>query len=392
MQLLPEERLLLFSVKMDSTLAELDYMNSLIPKVQDWDYLVDLAIKRQIGPLLLRKLSVLSRSKEVPDSVYKKLQQAYHKTLTRGMILSAHFRIVSEAFTSNHIQVIALKGIYLSEWLYSDIGLRQFSDIDLLVKKEDGEKCIQILDNLGYRPPGEFKLSEFVKENFDPVHFPPRIKDGASIEVHTRLSGKGEKYQLNLDEIWANAKPVVIHGIPTLSLGLNDLLLHLCLHLDKHFIVGEVQFTCFNDITNLLSRHVGEIDWDAFVETCRLTKANNYTYKYLLLAHKYMNAPIPTMLLEKFSHLLSVREERMFVKYLKASGKNVDYATGVFSNVRKISGFTQKVRFLWGMTFPPIAFMMERYHLNTKTKVYLYYPIRFLSGIKAGLIYIKNLF
>jgi len=57
------------------------------------------------------------------------VQQAYYKTLTRGMVLYKGFANVASAFNEAGIKLVALKGVYLSECLYGDIALRQFSDI-----------------------------------------------------------------------------------------------------------------------------------------------------------------------------------------------------------------------------------------------------------------------
>ena len=75
----------------------------------------------------------------------------YYKTLYMNIkFYDAYGKILSK-FEEHNIQHIPLKGIYLAEWLYKDIGLRLLSDIDLLVKVSDGQKCIQLLMELGYK-------------------------------------------------------------------------------------------------------------------------------------------------------------------------------------------------------------------------------------------------
>jgi hypothetical protein len=46
-------------------------------------------------------------------------------------------------FRAASIAVIALKGAFLAELVYENIGLRAIGDVDLLVKKEDLEKVQQ---------------------------------------------------------------------------------------------------------------------------------------------------------------------------------------------------------------------------------------------------------
>ena len=251
MLLQSEDKLILSSVKIKPSSKELELINSLIPLILNWDYLISTIIDRGIGPLLYKKLPLLTNSLLIPETVKTKLQQVYYKTFSRSTILYEHFRKIAEEFSFQNIPLIALKGIYLSEWLYQDIGLRQFSDIDLLVKDKDGEKCLEILSNLGYKP-SEISLSESVLSKFELIHYPAMVRDGVSVEIHVKLHSKTEKYNVLVPELWKNAVPTTINGINVYTLNTYDLLIHLCLHLDKHFQTGHVQFTCFNDITNLL--------------------------------------------------------------------------------------------------------------------------------------------
>ena len=135
MTLTPTDQLLLSSVKIQPTSGDLERMNQLIPQITNWDDLAQMAIDRGMAPLLYKKLALLASASMIPDPAKQKLQGAYYLTLSRSMVLYDAFRKAAEAITAAGIQVVALKGIYLSEWLYKDIGLRQFSDIDLLVKK-----------------------------------------------------------------------------------------------------------------------------------------------------------------------------------------------------------------------------------------------------------------
>src|ERR1035437_8172659 len=133
-----EDKLLLSVVKLHPTVRELEYIDALIPLITNWNSLADTLIARCSGPLLYKKLPLLSNSTQIPPVVKTKLQHAYYKTLSRSMVLYDTFSKVVEAFTKARLeQPIALKGIYLSEWMHKAIALRQFSDLDLLVRQED---------------------------------------------------------------------------------------------------------------------------------------------------------------------------------------------------------------------------------------------------------------
>jgi len=381
MELKVEDRLILSCIKLNPTSNELEQINDLIPDIQDWDYLVSTIIDRGIGPLLYKKLPLLTNHSLVPEDIQLKLKQAYYKTFSRSTILYDTFRKIAEAFNDQNIPVITLKGIYLSEWLYQDIGLRQFSDIDLLVKEEDGDKCLDILSSLGYVP-NEFKVSEIVRKNTEMVHYPAMICNGALIEIHTKLHKKTELYDLNVDELWKNALQTNINSVSVLRLNSNDLLIHLCLHLDKHFCTGHVQFTCFSDITNLLDKLAEIIDWKKFTESCLLYNCENIVFKYIVLVHAYMNAPVPDSIIKKYTYLLTEKDEQLFCKYLKGYSAEKSNIPTHLVNFKHLLTFSDKVKYISGVFFPPKALMIQIYQIRHSTLIPFYYPYRYYCGLK----------
>jgi hypothetical protein len=387
MELQVEDKLILSSIKIEPSPAELEHLNELILQVQDWNYLIRTIIDRGIGPLLYTKLPLLSNSSQIPESVKTNLQQAYYKTISRSTILYDHFRKIAAAFVEQNIPVIGLKGVYLSEWLYQDIGLRQFSDIDLLVKEEDSKKCLTILESIGYKSNSVGQLSEIVLSQFqkDIVHYPQMVKDGVSIELHIKLHSKNQSYNVLIQSIWGNAIPAAINGITLSALNNTDLLIHLCLHLDKHFKDGHVQFTCFNDITNLLEKYAETLNWNELFESCRLYNCEEVVFKYLVMVNTYMNAAVPADIIQKYSVLLTEKDKQLLLKYLKGFDKvnsNITLSAhvGYLKNVRSL---VDKVRYLWNILFPSKAFMTARYQINNSWLVLFYYPYRYWIGVRG---------
>jgi hypothetical protein len=381
MHLTPEDKLILSCVKIQPTPVELEQINSLIPLIRDWEYLAANIIERGIGPLLFKKLPLLSNNVLIPTDVQTKLQQAYYRTMSRSMVLYEHFRKITEAFALHNIQVIALKGIYLSEWLYQDIGLRQFSDIDILVKKEDGERCLSILAGLGYTPESENE-SEFEKK-LDIVHYTPMVLSGVAVEVHIKLHQGIEKYDLNVGSLWKNAVPATINTNDVLVLNINDLLIHLCIHLDRHFHQGHVQFTGFNDITNLIGKQGGTFNWSEFIAACRSYNCEEVVFTYIILVNKYMHALVPADIIQQYGHLLTKSDEMLFCKYLNGY---VGFTSGMpkhVGNLYYLNSFSDKVRYVWEILFPTKQFMIDKFNIKHPALLPFYYPFRYYMGLKG---------
>lgn len=385
MELRVEDRLILSCIKLKPTRKELEHVNGLIPLIRDWDYLINTIIDRGIGPLLYTKLPHLSNSSLIPTPVQTKLKQVYYKTFSRSTILYEHFRKIASVFVAQNIPVIGLKGIYLSEWLYQDIGLRQFSDIDLLVKKEDALTCISLLTSMGYKPSTSSKFAEIVDAELqkDIIHYPPMISNGLSVELHIKLHSKNEKFNLDVTELWKNAISTIVNGVNVQTLNITDLLIHLCLHLNKHFRAGHVQFTGFNDITNLLEKYAETINWNEFRESCRRYKCEEVVFEYIVLVNKYMNAAVPPDLIQNFSILLTKKDEQLFFKYLKGDAVSLVTLSSHFGYLKNVHSLSRKVRYVWDILFPSKAYMVQAYQINHPGLLLFYYPYRYYIGVRG---------
>src|SRR5690606_38577549 len=81
-------------------------------------------------------------------------------------------------------------------------------------------------------------------------------------------------YPVQIDELWGDAQPMSMVGTEVLSLSLEHLILHHCLHIAKHgFGVG---LRPFCDLAAILERCCDQIDWQQVrvgAERWRITKA-----------------------------------------------------------------------------------------------------------------------
>lgn len=382
MHLTYTDQLILSSVRVHPTAADIETLDALIPLIDDWDYLSRTIIERGIGPLFFHKLSLLSNAALIPEVAKSNLQQAYFRTLSRSMVLYDAFRKVADAFGVNHIQVVALKGIHLSEWLYDDIGLRQFSDIDLLVRKEDGERCLQILTGLGFRQSGD-EVSHLITEKIGIVHYPAMLLGDVSVEIHIDLHHRRNAYSLDVNKIIDNSEPLIINKSQVQVMELHDLLIYLCIHLDKHFSGGEVQFTSFSDITNLLDMHAAEIDWQKLESSCKEYHCVDNVFKYLLIAAEYFHASVPDEVTEKYSGSLTATDKELFNRYLNGFRKKAYGATTHLKNIREMNSTSERIRYLLKVVFPSREFMARSYAMKHPSLFWLYYPTRHWKGLKG---------
>lgn len=381
MAILPEQRILLLAARLHLSDAEQAELKDLIAEIKDWNEMVRWAVARQAGPFLFKKLSAEPGS--VPELALQAFKQSWLKTLSRSMVLIAHFQEVMNAFNAEGIAVISMKGIYLSEWLYTEVGLRQFSDIDLLVKPEDGERALAVMRSIGYRQ-AKSELPEDIQVKLLPAHYPAMIKQGVSVEIHTRLHSSVTDYEIDISSLWAASQPHELHGVATRVFCREHLLLTLIQHLDKHLRSGQFQFSGFYDIVNLLDIKCRDMDIDLLLSEAKAWKMEALLMDYCVLTEKYFGVGLPGL---KAVAGTSYRElERLFLRGLAL--KKMTPVTAV-NNLKTILFFdtrSQKLRYVLQMVFPTPRYMMQRYRFRNNLLLGFYYPYRWAMQIYTGLV------
>ncbi len=381
----PEEQFILSGARIEPFQPDIDRMNDLISKISDWNYLAILAINNGMAPLVSKKIPLLENNHLIPPEIKEQLHQAYLRTLSRNLVIYEHFRNVALALNEAGIPVIALKGIHLSETLYKDIGLRQLSDMDLLVKEEDTADCLELLKSSGYAPLAG--KTRFIEQNADCHHLSPMIKNGVSVEVHTKLHKEIEAYQVKTADLWNNTERAEINGAGISVLAPNHLLIHLCLHLDKHFVSAKVQFTCYTDITNILGIYEKETDWEGLEKLCDEYNCIESFFKHIILSAKFFNAPVPDNILNKYDTACTASDENNFISCLRRE-RPLNKSRQNIQIMQQFDGLVSKLKYILHDTFPSRGYMMWRYGISSRYMVIFYYPYRILLGFRQFAVHI----
>ena len=113
-----------------------------------WQRIVELAQRQRVAPLLYARLK--ERVILPPPEAAQHLRGIYLATFKRNARLLDEVGKILRALRAADIPVIPLKGAYLANGVYGNIGLRQIGDVDLLVKPVDLAKALEVLRTLGY--------------------------------------------------------------------------------------------------------------------------------------------------------------------------------------------------------------------------------------------------
>jgi len=205
---------------------------------------------------------------------------------------------------------ILLKGAYLAEHLYPAPGLRPMNDIDLLFRPADLPAVAQVLHDLGY---GSKEKSSELGPGIT-KHTSTFKKAGSAALPNPYLAPPGQRMiepHRSLEEAWFGLKCDLTPGMWERSESLEraralkseDNLLHLCVHLAFHLIMGAPSFVQLLDVAGFTQWKT--VDWEDFMRRAEGLRAVPYAYAALRLAALTLAAPIPAEVLRRLAQTCS---------------------------------------------------------------------------------------
>ncbi|MCI5211639.1 MAG: hypothetical protein D3910_23310 [Candidatus Electrothrix sp. ATG2] len=229
-----------------------------------WVQLVREAEKQGVAPLLYKHTRLLNCAIQVTDR--RTLQSLYLRNRRSNTIRNKAVREVVQVCCQQGIDLLLVKGIALSNFAYSEIGMRPMRDIDLLVSKGNLAKMQDILLQLGYLPDEGHLVPD------DYYHLTPMTKniDGlpVSMEVHHNLLPFHPQYPLwPLEKSYDTAMEFEINGVTGRTLNLEDTLWYVYLHGFQAPLTYEpFRLIHVADLVTLIEKFHDQINWQAAKE------------------------------------------------------------------------------------------------------------------------------
>jgi hypothetical protein len=235
------------------------------------------------------------QNQDLPRDFQLRLSEAYHRTIFKNTHVFQALQRILGALSQDNVPVIPLKGVYLAEKVYGNIGLRGMIDIDLLVPRQQLSQALKVLQGSGYRPIHPFQIEAECRVRH---HLPPLYKDGGhTTELHWTLAPPPAPFKIPIDRVWQNTHRGRLTGEAIQELTPEDLLLHLCLHaayLD--FFSTGLRPLC--DIAWTVQTFQEQIDWQKLIRQARQWGVERCAWLALMVAVQLLQAPVPADLLE----------------------------------------------------------------------------------------------
>lgn len=242
----PEEKLLLALCRLDFSDEQKHGILNLIEERIDWERYLKLVNEHGIIALEAYNIRELGLGDRVPEGIMKVLDGSRMKTLLRNTWQVNQWKEVNDILTGAGIKHVLLKGMALEHTVYRSMGLRQMTDTDMLVKKDDALRAWNLLQEHGFVP--ELIKSPLHRKIIMDLgkHLPTLIKESYQVEIHHRLFREKEKNDL-LDDAIDNAVPIQIAGTTAYTLEKELHLEYLRQHNEYHLSAAGSQMKLYLD-------------------------------------------------------------------------------------------------------------------------------------------------
>jgi hypothetical protein len=197
----------------------------------DWPRLCQMAAEHGVQPLLYQRLK---ECQQVPVAALKAMRAQFYGSSLSNLKLARELIRITIRLREAKVPVLAIKGPVLAIALRGSLSMRQFNDLDLLVRPEDAERAARIL----------------IEERHHPRHFDPadvarslshcnedefiRDSDMQMIDLHWELGPHYFPYGPSAELVWKRATGFALEGGEVLTMGPIDTILYLAVHGTKH--------------------------------------------------------------------------------------------------------------------------------------------------------------
>jgi hypothetical protein len=295
----PEFQLLLYCARSE---PNAECIRSVVNTGINWQKLLELAEQHGVRPMLHRSLKAVCWN-SIPQSTQFELERFYLANVQRSLAFAGELLHVCREFQQSGIPIVALKGVVLAESIYGDLSLREISDLDIVVHKADMSRAEAILIARGYQAdfPDRDCRSAFL--SYQGQYAFHNKQTGFSIDLHWRLSGKGEAFGLNAECIWSRPEQVAMCGRMVPTLARDDLALFLAAHGTKEGWKA-LKWVC--DFAEFL-RKTQNVDWLALIDRAEQSNSCRQFQLAMFLACTLLDAPAPRELIDNARNNSAVR-------------------------------------------------------------------------------------
>ncbi|HVF48441.1 MAG TPA: nucleotidyltransferase family protein [Pyrinomonadaceae bacterium] len=345
----------------------------------DWDELLRVSVRHGVMPLVCKHLTGAFAAL-VPEKALRDFRHHFEMNAARNLYQTGELCRILRLFESQGIEAIPYKGPALAVCAYGNVALRQFVDLDILVRPRDVTRASALLAADGYEP--HFKLSAAEEKAFMRLSYVQLFTRDAgqrAVELHWAIAPRFFSFPLQTERLWQRAETVKLAGKEVRAPAPDDLLLLLCVHGSKD-LWERLEWVC--GIAEL-TRSGREIEWARLFEHAQELGSLRMILLGLSLAHTLLDAPLPPEVLRRIEDDKNIEplnrlvRARLFAENHRAAGVK---ETAVF-HLKTREHLRDRVRYCarLALTTTPVDWASVRLPRSLAFVYYVLRPFRLMK-------------
>jgi hypothetical protein len=266
--------------------ANIDRLATLLQHSLSWTDLLERAEDHCLIPVLADRV-MSSDLALVPLEIRAALRDARCAQAILALQLTAELFRLLQRFAEAGLETLLTKGPALSVRCYGDPGMRQYGDLDLIVREKDIRRATQAMLDLGYQP--RVSLTAIDAKKIPGEYAFQKTGTHLLVEFHTERTFRYHPRPLHIEKLFERRDSVTIDGRDVPALSSEDELVLICVHGAKHFWE---RLMWIADVAALISSGRPP-DWDRATAAAREVGAERMLRLGLCLASDVLGAELP---------------------------------------------------------------------------------------------------
>ena len=253
-----------------------------------WNQLFTTAYNHGVFPLIFTNWRDCI-STGLGESELGRWEQTYRGIKTHNIVLTMELVTILQRLQLANVTAIPLKGPVLTHLIYGDVGLRMFSDLDILVLENQVSQALDVLLSKGYFysevPSGQQRQT--IKPRMH--HYSLTNKNGIHVELHRTLEPPYYLARGDADAFWKDIKTIPCFGTAVTQPRDEETLLFLCRHGSRH-LWGSLKWLA--DVDQFLN-NVENLDWSYISTRVERSHTRRLVYLGLYLTNQLYASVLP---------------------------------------------------------------------------------------------------
>jgi len=284
----PEKRLLVACARTAVEPRIAEEIRKLCSATLDWEFVVNEAAVNSVLPLVARHVGACAANL-VPAGQMDRLTKGARANALRCLTLTAELIRIIELLQAQGVQPVPYKGPVIAAQAYGDVALREFEDLDIVLRQRDMGKVDEVMKGLGYRPNHSWRFDSEASSAIVPGEYDYRDDArGVIVEFHTEFTLRHFPVRPDLEQMSRRLMSVMLSGHEIHTFGPEDMLILLCVHGSKDFWA---RISWIADMSEFVREHP-RLDWNAAFNQAKELRAERMLNLGLALASKLLEAPL----------------------------------------------------------------------------------------------------